>query len=111
MNILSGIYNDYNMFIVDVDDPNKLVENIGQVDIPLIYDDTDDIRVFEDFLSTDENGIPNYSKYDNGDSRILEFVHTTSDNMPKTYNESNILDVDDSVWKNVSFADVENIVD
>ena len=111
LNILSGIYNDYNMFIVDVDDPNKLVENIGQVDIPVIYDDTDDIRVFEDFLSTDENGIPNYSKYDNGDSRILEFVHTTSDNMPKTYNESNILAVDDSVWKNVSFADVENIVD
>lgn len=111
LNILSGIYNDYNMFIIDVDDPNELVQNIGQVDIPLMFDDSDDIRVFEDFLDIDEQGIPNYEKFDNGDSRLLEFVHATSDNMPKQYSYDNILDVADDIWKNKAFVDVNTIVD
>lgn len=113
LNILGKIYDNYNMFIIDIDNPYEVLQNIGQVDIPLIYNDVDDVRVYEDYLDSDmANGIPNYEKYDIGDSRLLEFAHVVSQNISNTYTDSKLLTIDESKWKNIAFHDVDlNLTD
>ena len=48
---MTDIFNNYNLFIIDLDSPQDVLSSIGQVDIPIIYNDVDDIRVYEDYLS------------------------------------------------------------
>lgn len=85
--IMTDIFNSYNLFIIDLDSPQDVLSSIGQVDIPIIYNDVDDIRAYEDYLSVtvddDEVGkaissVPNYLRYDSGDPRAYRYVHFTS---------------------------------
>lgn len=84
---MADMFNCYNLFIIDLDSPQDVLSSIGQVDIPIIYNDVDDIRAYEDYLSMtvddDEEGkaissVPNYLRYDSGDPRAYRYVHFTS---------------------------------
>ena len=84
---MSDIFNHYNLFIIDLDSPEDVLSSIGQVDIPIIYNDVNDIRAYEDYLSVtvdnDEAGkaissVANYLRYDSADPRAFRYVHFTS---------------------------------
>ena len=84
---MADMFNCYNLFIIDLDSPQDVLSSIGQVDIPLIYNDVNDIRAYEDYLSTtvddDEVGraissVLNCYRYDSGDPRAFRYVHFTS---------------------------------
>lgn len=56
-----------------LDDP-AAVADLGSVDIDVIYDDVEDMRAYEDYLSSDDNGFNNYEKYDSYDPRVFEYL-------------------------------------
>lgn len=72
---MSSIFSDDSTFIIGLDDPSKILDLIGEVDIPLIYNDVNDVRAYEDYLSNDISGVDNYKKFDITDPRAYEFVH------------------------------------
>ena len=75
---MSSIFSDDSTFIIGLDDPSKILDLIGEVDIPLIYNDVNDVRAYEDYLSNDISGVDNYKKFDITDPRADEFVHFAS---------------------------------
>jgi len=69
--ILAHVFNEYNMFIIDLDSPESILSSIGEIDIPYIYNDVNDVRAFEDYLSVGDDGELNYTKYDTVDPRAF----------------------------------------
>ena len=75
------IFDDTNLFTVDLGDEYEVLSSIGNLKIPVYqnFDDSDEIvRVYEDYLSTFNDGdISGYNelKYDVDDPHIFEFVH------------------------------------
>jgi len=51
------------------------------VTVPIIYNDVNDIRAFEDYLSSDggDGELLNCFKYDNADPRSMQFMHFCSE--------------------------------
>lgn len=68
-NNLSNIFNQQNLFILQLDDYN-LLDNIGKVSIPLKLNNNKTLRVYEDYSEL---------KYDISDPRFYEYVHITVD--------------------------------
>ena len=64
LDFLSGIFDQTNLFILEVDD-NTIADRIGQVDVPVDNKSSDAIRVYEDFDS---------SKFDPEDPRFYQYV-------------------------------------
>ena len=76
----SDIFGQDNLFIIKCD-KDSLLTSFGNVDIPLLYNDTNSIRVIEDFLSDDFQ-----EDYDVVDARIMEYAkifENTSSDMEK----------------------------
>ena len=103
LSILDQVFDEYNLFTIDIDDPLKLVNTIGKIDIPIIYNDVNDVRAFEDWLDDGPDGIPNYKKYDAGDTRAYQYMHFFSGSKPltpSTYTNERQMPIDDYVWQN-----------
>lgn len=49
LSILTNIYNEKNLFVINLLDPIKIANKIGQVAIPILINDIDDIRAYEDW--------------------------------------------------------------
>lgn len=49
LSVLTNIYNEKNLFVVNLLDPVRIADKIGQVAIPILFNDTDDIRAYEDW--------------------------------------------------------------
>lgn len=90
--MLSNMYDDTNLFILDLDDDKRILEKIGAVDVPVMYVDVDDVRAFEDYLSVDADGRDNFSKYDVEDPRSFQYVHFCANDSGTTTSEIEIPD-------------------
>ena len=56
--VMYDIFNDGNLFVMQLEDSKYIANKIGQVDIPILYNDVNDIRAFEDYLSVSTvNGV------------------------------------------------------
>lgn len=70
---LLRIFGSSNLFRFKLND-DEIADRIGNVRIPIEYDDVESLRVFEDYLSSEDDGYPNSEKYDPADVRILRFT-------------------------------------
>ena len=52
LSILKSLFDESNLFIVDLDDPKRISDKIGNVAIPVMINNVDDARAFEDWLET-----------------------------------------------------------
>ena len=53
LSVLKSIYNRSNLFVLDVDDPVEIADKIGTVAVPVLLNEVDDIRAYEDWLDTE----------------------------------------------------------
>lgn len=67
---IQNIFNDKNIFIVNLDDGDEIADNIGIVDIEANKSQTDEFRAYEDYYNDQ-----NYLKYDDNDPQCLKFLH------------------------------------
>ena len=74
MNAADSLFTDTNTFVVKMDSIS-IFDDVGVVGIN-IYDDNENIRVYEDYLSTYHSWISSdMYPYDDSDSRILKYTH------------------------------------
>jgi hypothetical protein len=52
LSVLKKLFDVTNLFVVDLDDPKRIADKIGNVAIPAIINNVDDARAFEDWLET-----------------------------------------------------------
>lgn len=112
LSVLKSIYNRSNLFVLDVDDPVEIADKIGTVAVPVLLNEVDDIRAYEDWLDTEtivstyiDGGvekhisvdIPHYQMYDANDPRALEWAHFAGEVSSQL---SSPLEVPDGWWKN-----------
>jgi len=104
--VMYDIFNSRNLFVMTLEDTKYIADKIGQVDIPILYNDVDDVRAYEDYLDEEEvsPGVSayNYQRYDVGDPRIAQYLHFTSD---ASILSGTGIAVPDSSWKNKSVDD------
>lgn len=48
--VMYDIFDSRNLFVMTLEDTNYIADKIGQVDIPVLYNDVDDVRAYEDYL-------------------------------------------------------------
>ena len=71
LSVLEDIFGENNLFVIDLEDPNAIADKIGKVAIPVMVNDVEDVRVFEDWLDYGEgglSGIHNYEIFSKDDS-------------------------------------------
>ena len=72
---LQSLFNTHNLFVMTLDRANDVAKNIGSVDIPILLDNTNDIRVYEDWLDDDlSTGLPNSQTIGITDPRVMQFA-------------------------------------
>ena len=50
--MLKSIYDRNNLFVLDLDSPSAVADKIGVVAVPVMLNEVDDIRAYEDWLDT-----------------------------------------------------------
>jgi len=75
-NLLSGIFGENNLYILDLADPSQIVSRLGRVEIPVAYDDADCFRCFESETVFEDGSCVSdmYHNYDVEDSRTMQYV-------------------------------------
>lgn len=72
LSVLKSIFNERNLFVLDVDDPKKIADKIGRVAVPVLLNEVEDARAYEDWLSVDEaTGLAPADEYDASDPRAF----------------------------------------
>ena len=82
MNLLAGLFGQNNLFLLDMEDPEKTLLDIGRVDIPITLDDQEYVFAYEeytDFAEGDLSSRRNCDLYDVSDPHVLQFVQFESD--------------------------------
>lgn len=72
------VFTSGEVFSFELQDKQKL-SSFGDIDINSNFDQVDECRVFEDYLSTDANGMQNSTKYHIEDPLFYQFAHFVSD--------------------------------
>lgn len=103
LSVLEDIFGENNLFVMDLEDPNAIADKIGKVAIPVMVNNVEDVRVFEDWLDYGEgdlSSIHNYEIFSKDDSQICKFIHFCGDEMPS----SEIL-IPDEWWQKKTVED------
>lgn len=132
LSVLKSIYDGTNLFVVDLDDPIKIADKLGRVAVPVIVNDIDDVRAYEDWLDTSsfistyiEDGIETscsvdlkFSEiYDSNDPRAFQWLRYVSEVKSidseitsNGYSRAATFDIDDSVWQHTTANEFINRV-
>ena len=104
-----NIFNNNNLFILDIENTQTILSSIGKIDIPIILDDSEYIFAYEDYLDINEdniNNIRNCDLYDNTDSYVLQFIQFEANDIPfEIANENKSFEIPDNIIKNISIED------
>lgn len=106
------IFNDHNLFVIALDSADDVAKSIGKVDIPVILDNSNDIRMYEDWLDDDlSSGLQNSQMVGITDPRALQFARF-HDNGNDLSGISGPLEFEPSAFENVSLEDfIQNCQD
>ncbi len=99
LDVLKELFDESNLFILDIDDPDAVADKIGKVAVPIILNDVDDIRVFEDWNDANEEltALKNYEVYAHDDARAVRFMHFCDSGAGVVSAESG-LEIPDDWW-------------
>lgn len=109
---LQTLFNKHNLFVVTLDRADDVAKNIGSVDIPILLDNTNDIRMYEDWLDDDlSTGLPNSQTIGITDPRAMQFAKF-HDNGNDQDGIAGPLVFEPSAFENVSLEDfIQNCQD
>lgn len=96
LSVLDELFGERNLFILNLEDPEQIADKIGKVAVPIIMNDTEDIRVHEDWLDYGEGDLSdlhNYEIYSKDDSRVCKFLHFCGE-----VDKDSKLEISDSWW-------------
>lgn len=77
--ILTDVFGQGNLFMLDMEDPQAVMSSIGRIDIPVRHFDSECILAYEDYTDESDQGIRNCNLYDVSDPRSLRFIQFIAD--------------------------------
>lgn len=96
LSVLDELFGERNLFILNLEDPKEIADKIGKIAIPITMNDTEDIRVYEDWLDYGEGDLSdlhNYEIYSKDDSRVCKFLHFCGE-----IDKNSRLEISDDWW-------------
>ena len=103
-------FNEGNTFVVRLDDPGELVEDIGGIVIGIDKSGSDTVMVFEDFMDPvpSSDNLYNFDIYNSTDGRNCMFIQCTENEISSL--DLSSLDVEDQISRLNALSGLQAIV-
>lgn len=86
--MLVNIFGQRNLFLLDMENPDEILNEIGRIDVPITLDDSECVFAYEDYLENASGQLSSFRNcdlYGETDPRVLRFIQFEVDPLEKQY--------------------------